>query len=44
MKENLVSMRDVVYFLLHNKLNLAAIFDTVGCKATSTFFNDIWIE
>jgi len=25
--------------LLHNKLNLGAIFDTVGRKASSTFFS-----
>jgi len=29
----------VLVFLLHNKLNLGALFDTAGRKASSTFFS-----
>ena len=33
-------MRRMCLFLLHNKLNLGAIFDAAGRKISSTIFSD----
>ena len=37
---NRLLMRRMCLLLLHNKLNLDAIFDTAGRKISSTFFGD----